>query len=146
MRHPRQGFVAWFVRQAIEGEEIELYGGGGPLRDFNEVDDVVDAFLRAACDEAAVGEAFNLGHPEPVTIRQFAETCSRSQAGSVVERPFPDDRAGSTSAASSRTTGRSVACSAGSRGSACARGSTDGRVLPREPRALLVSVRVLRPA
>jgi UDP-glucose 4-epimerase len=94
MRHPRQGFVSWFVRRAIEGEEIELYGGGSSLRDFNEVEDVVDAFLRAGVSEAAVGEAFNLGHPEPLTIRQFAETLVEvAGSGSLTDRPFPPDRA-----------------------------------------------------
>jgi UDP-glucose 4-epimerase len=95
MRHPRQGFVAWFVRQAIEDEEIELYGGGDSLRDFNEVEDVVDAFLLAGDRQAAIGEAFNLGHPEPLTIRQFAETLVEvAGSGSLSERPFPPDRAG----------------------------------------------------
>jgi UDP-glucose 4-epimerase len=95
MRHPRQGFISWFVRRAIDGEEIELYGGGGSLRDFNEVEDVVDAFLRAGAREAAVGEAFNLGHPEPLTIRQFAETLVEvAGSGSLTERAFPPDRAG----------------------------------------------------
>jgi UDP-glucose 4-epimerase len=95
MRHPRQGFVSWFVRRAIDGEEIELFGGGQSLRDFNEVADVVDAFLHAGANPAAVGEAFNLGHPEPVTIRQFAETLVEvAGSGSLTERPFPEDRAG----------------------------------------------------
>ena len=94
MRHPRQGFVSWFVRRAIEGEEIELYGGGSSLRDFNEVEDVADAFLRAGVSEAAVGEAFNLGHPEALTIRQFAETLVEiAGSGSLADRPFPPDRA-----------------------------------------------------
>jgi nucleoside-diphosphate-sugar epimerase len=94
MRHSRQGFIAWFVRRAIEGREIELYGGGESLRDFNEVDDVVEAFLLAGIAEAAVGEVFNLGHAEPVTIRQFAETLLEvAGTGSISERPFPDDRA-----------------------------------------------------
>jgi UDP-glucose 4-epimerase len=95
MRHPRQGFVSWFVRRAIEGEEIELFGGGDSLRDFNEVEDVVDAFLRAGVHDKAVGEAFNLGHPEPLTIRQFAATLIEvAGSGSVTDRPFPPDRAG----------------------------------------------------
>jgi UDP-glucose 4-epimerase len=94
MRHPRQGFVAWFVRLALEGREIELFGGGESLRDFNEVEDVVDAFLRAGVSDAAVGEAFNLGHPEALTIREFAETLVEvAGSGSLTERPFPPDRA-----------------------------------------------------
>ena len=94
MRHPRQGFVAWFVRLAVEGREIELFGGGESLRDFNEVEDVVDAFLLCGTDDAAVGQVFNLGHPEPVTVRQFAELLlDVAGGGSLRERPFPADRA-----------------------------------------------------
>jgi UDP-glucose 4-epimerase len=94
MRHPRQGFVAWFVRLAVEGREIELFGGGESLRDFNEVQDVVDAFLLCGTEDAAVGQIFNLGHPEPVTVRQFAELLlDVAGSGSLRERPFPEDRA-----------------------------------------------------
>jgi UDP-glucose 4-epimerase len=94
MRHPRQGFVAWFVRLAVEGREIELFGGGESLRDFNEVEDVVEAFLLCGTAEAAIGEAFNLGHPKPVSVRQFAELLvDVAGGGSLQERPFPADRA-----------------------------------------------------
>ncbi len=73
MRHPRQGFVPWFVRLALEGREIELFGGGTALRDFNYVDDVVEALLLCGVRDEAVGEIFNLGHPEPVSLREFVE-------------------------------------------------------------------------
>jgi UDP-glucose 4-epimerase len=94
MRHARQGFVAWFVRLALEGRELELYGGGRSLRDFNEVEDVVNAFLLCGSDDAANGEVFNLGHPEPVTIRRFAELLLEvAGEGTLTEREFPADRA-----------------------------------------------------
>jgi UDP-glucose 4-epimerase len=94
MRHQRQGFVAWFVRLAVESREIELFGGGEALRDFNEVEDVVDAFLLCGTVEAAVGQIFNLGHPEPVTVRQFAELLlDVAGGGSLREHPFPAERA-----------------------------------------------------
>jgi UDP-glucose 4-epimerase len=94
MRHPRQGFVAWFVRLAVEGREMELYGGGDSLRDFNDVDDVVEAFLLCGTADAAVGEVFNLGHPEPRTVRQFAELLLEVAGdGSLRKRAFPPDRA-----------------------------------------------------
>ena len=51
MAHNRQGFIAWFVRLAVEGQEIQLYGDGQQLRDLTYVDDVVDAFLRAGASE-----------------------------------------------------------------------------------------------
>ena len=43
VKHPRQGFVGWFIKQAIEGEEIQVFGDGQQLRGFNYIDDVVDA-------------------------------------------------------------------------------------------------------
>jgi UDP-glucose 4-epimerase len=93
MRHSRQGFVAWFVRLALEGREIELFGGGESLRDFNDVEDVVDAFLLCGTSEAAVGQIFNLGHPEPLSVRQFAELLvDVAGGGSLHERPFPPER------------------------------------------------------
>jgi len=94
MRHGRQGFVPWFVRRALDGEELELFGGGESLRDFNEVGDVVEAFLLCGQADSAVGEVFNLGHPEPVTIRRFAETLLEvAGSGKLVDRRFPADRA-----------------------------------------------------
>ena len=61
IRHNRQGFIGWFMRQATLGEEILLFGDGLQKRDFNHVDDVVDAFLRAGAMDAADGQVFNLG-------------------------------------------------------------------------------------
>src|SRR6185436_4661878 len=53
IRHNRQGFIGWFVRQAALGEEIQIFGDGSQKRDFNHVDDVTDAFLRAGASDAA---------------------------------------------------------------------------------------------
>lgn len=50
-----------FVRLALEDADIEIFSPGNQTRDYIHVDDVVDVFLRAACDERAVGEAFNIG-------------------------------------------------------------------------------------
>jgi UDP-glucose 4-epimerase len=49
IRHNRQGFIGWFMRKAVLGETIEVFGDGAQRRDFDYVDDVVDAFLRAGC-------------------------------------------------------------------------------------------------
>ena len=93
LQHPRQGFVAWFVRRALRGEQIELYGDGSSLRDFNAVRDVVDAFLLCGKEHAALGEAFNLGHAEPATVREFAELLlDVAGGGSLCSVPWPEDR------------------------------------------------------
>ena len=67
IRHNRQGFIGWFIRLAVEGREIEIYGDGSQLRDFVFVDDVVDAFLRAGSTDAVNGDVFNVGGSEPIS-------------------------------------------------------------------------------
>lgn len=93
MKHNRQGFIYWFVRQALEGQTIVIYGDGSQLRDFVYVDDVVDAFLLAGAREAADGEAFNVGSGRPTSVLEAAklviEACGR---GGYRLMPFPEDR------------------------------------------------------
>src|SRR5258706_7105423 len=72
IRHNRQGFIGWFMRLALLGEEISLFGDGSQRRDFNHVDDVVDAFLRAGASDAADGQVFNLGEDTPVALGDLA--------------------------------------------------------------------------
>ena len=50
LQHNRQGFIGWFIRLAIEDQEIQIFGDGSQLRDFVYVDDAVDAFLRAGAE------------------------------------------------------------------------------------------------
>lgn len=67
IRHNRQGFIGWFVRLALDGAEIQIFGDGSQVRDFVYVDDAVDAFLRAGATDAVNGEVFNVGGREPIT-------------------------------------------------------------------------------
>ena len=66
LKHNRQGFIAWFVRLALENREIQIYGDGRQVRDFVYVDDAADAFLRAGASDACNGEVFNVGGSEPI--------------------------------------------------------------------------------
>jgi UDP-glucose 4-epimerase len=93
IRHPRQGFIGWFVRQAVLGEQIQIFGDGSQRRDFDYVDDVVDAFLRAGASEAADGEVFNLGGQESVSLLVLAKLLIEiAGRGSYVLVPFPPER------------------------------------------------------
>jgi len=93
IRHNRQGFIGWFIRQAVLGETIQLFGDGTQKRDFDYVDDVVDAFLRAGAMDAADGQVFNLGGDEPVSLLELAKTMVEiAGAGSYVLTPFPPER------------------------------------------------------
>jgi UDP-glucose 4-epimerase len=73
IKHNRQGFIAWFIRLAIEGREIPVFGDGSQLRDFVYVDDAADAFLRAGASEDCDGEVFNVGGDEPISHRHLVE-------------------------------------------------------------------------
>ena len=73
IRHNRQGFIGWFIRLAIEGGTIQIYGDGSQLRDFVYVDDAADAFLRAGASDACNGDVFNVGGAEPITHKALAE-------------------------------------------------------------------------
>jgi len=93
IKHNRQGFIGWFVRQAAFGEEIEVFGDGRQMRDFNHVDDVVDAFLRAGARAEADGQVLNLGHPQPVSLVELVRLLLEvAGGGSFKLVPFPEER------------------------------------------------------
>jgi UDP-glucose 4-epimerase len=93
LHHNRQNFIAWFIRQAIDGGVIELFGEGKQRRDLNYIDDVVEALLLAGASEAAEGEVFNLGGEEPVSLSELAtELTQLTGRGSVRCVPFPPER------------------------------------------------------
>jgi UDP-glucose 4-epimerase len=71
IKHNRQGFVAWFIRLAIEDRTIDIYGDGSQLRDFVFVDDAADAFLRAGATDRVNGEVYNIGGDQPISHRQL---------------------------------------------------------------------------
>ena len=71
IRHNRQGFIGWFIRLAIEGAEIQIFGDGSQLRDFVYVDDAATAFLLAGATDACNGEVFNVGGDQPISHREL---------------------------------------------------------------------------
>ena len=93
VKDARQTFLGIWVKNLIEGKPIQVFGDGMQLRDFNYVDDVVDALLLAAVNEKADGQVFNLGSEEVVSLKQVAEMMTRLQPGSSYEIiPFPPER------------------------------------------------------
>ncbi len=93
IKHNRQGFIGWFIRQAAFGEQIQIFGEGFQKRDFNHVDDVVDAFLRAGAMDVADGQIMNLGAPPPVSLLDLVKLMIEvAGGGSFVLTPFPPER------------------------------------------------------
>src|SRR5919199_4908771 len=93
VKNNRQTAIGWLIRQAMDGEEITLFGDGTQLRDFTYVDDVVDAFLIAGMTDAANGQVFNVGAIEPISLREVAEVLIEvAGTGSYRLVPFPPER------------------------------------------------------
>jgi UDP-glucose 4-epimerase len=62
-----------FVRQALSGEPITVFGDGTQSRSFTYVGDVVDALVKLANDPRAVGQVYNIGSTEEITIANLAQ-------------------------------------------------------------------------
>jgi UDP-glucose 4-epimerase len=67
------GFLPVFIRSALDGDEIRLFGDGSQLRDCLHVDDVVDALMRSVMCANSTGEVFNLGHTDALSLARIAE-------------------------------------------------------------------------
>ena len=93
VKDARQTFLGIWVRNLIEGKPVLIFGDGEQLRDFNYVDDVIDALLIAAESEKTNGEVFNLGSPEVINLKVLAKMMVELYAGGSYELvPFPTER------------------------------------------------------
>jgi len=93
VKDARQTFLGVWIRQLIEGKPIQVFGDGRQRRDFNFVEDVVDALLLAAAKAESEGEVFNLGHHEQISLEELAALLIELNGGGKYELvPFPADR------------------------------------------------------
>ena len=94
MKHDRQGFITTFIRLALAGKPIKVFGDGSQLRDFTYVSDAVDAFLAAGVTDATFAHALNVGGQEPVSLLEVAQLCQElAGAGGTTETaPWPPER------------------------------------------------------
>jgi UDP-glucose 4-epimerase len=82
-----------FVRQALAGQPITVFGDGTQTRSFTYVADVVDALVKLAQEPRAVGEVFNVGNTEEVTIVELAERVKRMTGSLSPVQFIPYDEA-----------------------------------------------------
>jgi UDP-glucose 4-epimerase len=90
---PCQGFLSNFLRRALLGQAIEIFGDGRQLRDPVYIDDVTDAFLLAGSVKDPESRRLNVGGPAALALGCIADAIS-SAAGALqpVLRPFPEER------------------------------------------------------
>jgi UDP-glucose 4-epimerase len=75
-----------FVQQALSGEPLTVFGNGEQSRCFTHVDDIVKGLVQCASCNAAVGQVFNLGNNEEVTMNVLArKVVNATQSGSPIE-------------------------------------------------------------
>jgi nucleoside-diphosphate-sugar epimerase len=97
IKDARQTFLGIWIRRVLEGEAFEVWGGE-QLRDLTYLDDVTDAFLRAAShatEPQVNGHVFNIGGPPPLSLKDLADrlVAANGGKGSYVMKEFPADRA-----------------------------------------------------
>ena len=73
VKDARQTFLGIWVRLLLEGKAIKVFGDGLQLRDFNYVDDCVEALLLACASEVSNGKIYNLGSTEVIGLKALAE-------------------------------------------------------------------------
>jgi len=92
MKHGRYGLVNWFVRQAMEGRTITIFGDGRQRRDYVYVADIVDALLRVALTDDTVGGVYNLGSGTGTAFREMVEAILEVVGrGALAHVPWPPD-------------------------------------------------------
>ena len=93
MRHNRFGVANWFLRLALDGQTIPIFGDGRIKRDFLYIDDCVEALLRLAVTPEAQGEVFNIGHDAPSDFLTLAKCIiDKAGTGSLAFTPFSPER------------------------------------------------------
>jgi UDP-glucose 4-epimerase len=93
IKDARQTFIGWWIRLLLEGREIEVFGDGLQVRDFNYIDDVVEAFLLAARHGECYGRVMNLGSHEVINLKDLARLMVEiNRSGAFRLIPFPLDR------------------------------------------------------
>lgn len=92
MRNNQFGVANWFMRLALEGKTIPVFGDGLIKRDFLYVDDCVDALLSLAVTPEVVGETFNVGHDQPSSFLELAQMITGNTKTRWQLTPFSAER------------------------------------------------------
>ena len=93
IKDARQTFLGIWIKNLLQGKPIQVFGDGEQRRDYNFVDDVIDALLLSATSDYAVGKAYNLGGLDPLSLKETASLMCNLIEGAVFEMiPFPQER------------------------------------------------------
>ena len=92
MKHSKYSMINWFIRQAMEGNVIKIFGDGTQLRDYIYVDDLAEALVSAAVNPKCHGEIFNIGSGGGESFLEMVEIItSVVGTGTFKHVPWPSD-------------------------------------------------------
>jgi len=93
VKDARQTFLGIWIRLLLEGKPIKVFGDGKQLRDFNFVEDCVEALLLAGASDQANGKVYNLGGSEVIGLKDLSKMMvNLGHGGSFELAPFPSDK------------------------------------------------------
>jgi UDP-glucose 4-epimerase len=93
MKHSKYGIVNWFIRLALEGRPLPVFGDGQQRRDYIYNEDLAEAFLLLALAPGVEGEVFNLGTGRGEAFIDMARLVAQAVPGvEVHQEPWPADR------------------------------------------------------
>ncbi len=74
IKHSKYTIVNFFIRQALEGKTISIFGEGSQLRDYIFVKDLANAFIAASLSTKSKGQIFNIGSGKGITFINMVKT------------------------------------------------------------------------
>jgi len=89
VKDARQTFLGIWIRNILTGQPVLVFGDGRQVRDFNYVDDVVEAMLLCAASDAANGEIFTRGADDPANRQDTAQLLVQAAGQGSFHGPFP---------------------------------------------------------
>lgn len=93
MKHSKYGIVNWFIRLALEGKPLTVYGEGQQQRDYIFNQDMAEAFLTVALEPGTAGKVFNVGSGVGTPFMEMARLVAAAVPGTeVVQLEWPADR------------------------------------------------------
>ena len=72
MQHDEYGVFNWFIRKAMDGSTISIFGDGRILRDYLYIDDLIESLILTALNNDVYGEVFNIGSGVPLNFIDLA--------------------------------------------------------------------------
>jgi len=93
MQHPKFGIMNWFIRLALEGKAIKVFGDGKQIRDYNFGEDAVDAMVLAAQSSKSNGKLYSIGSGEKIAFIDFIKKIVEiAGSGSYELVGWPDEK------------------------------------------------------